>query len=944
MRRSPRLIPLFAVMATTLAVGTASAAQRVKLDPSMVTHEGSQGDPSGMVDEQDKVTGIPPTGEPSNGWTVPSQYWKTAFPTSAYIDLGADRYLSSLWLYDTNATGEVIVSCGKPDAWTDVATYDCRAYRQWVELPLNVKTRYLRITRKDSGSNFAEIALFEQTAEQFAEAQARREAESKAKAAREAAEAQARAERDAAVAVERQRVKDRPQIDLGEPFGRLTLVDEIDVAAPDAGRFFVQKPDDATGVETILGKPCRVLKKTPGEAAYMSFRIGRHKLLEPGAAYVLEVEYPEDAPRSMIVLNSGNETALGFHTGAAVGDAFHPKYVNNLNESIATPLGQQYRTWTQFFNLHDRFSNVQYVRGDGERPLTPDDGFTVTIAQFSAENLPVSSGAAVSRIRLYAVPDAARLAAQYRLPPEGLPRRHLFWREEMADNVIVADKQGQPGVATPLDWYRFKANQMQFLGMNTYTKDLLEFGAVQHWDTTAHGGNRWAYFNSRQKDLWGQIVTLMGQRGFSVLPYYEYAGSKGQQGLGNQRRAKPLTRDDAYTHIGWIESSNADITDPDTYDDFKKMLELTVVEHKSAAPFVGAWLRPRSQIPVGFGDATRARFAAEANAAQAVTRQQLRDDPKLLARYMQWWFGKRQQFVVAMRDYLREKGVDEALVLYTTAAGEPGVPFATWSPMMVCDDVPGWQKRLKASSNERDQKTEVLSVDDVVSRDLYLTALLSAPMNWGGWEVHHANPPADPQNYKQTEGVMLTHAFNRLYTVASPKTFDAFRAPSGLAVIRHFSLNENMMVDKNDAPILGYFVSDVERAGPYCMMAEAMAMANGDPRMVGYLASRSYARGFPRYVRSFNTAFLSLPALPSERLAGAASDPEVVVRTIRTKQHGTYYAIINTGMGDKAGVDIQLPAGKTINAATGEPVVAVAGKVRLSLHPFQLVALQITAN
>ena len=53
--------------------------------------------------------------------------------------------------------------------------------------------------------------------------------------------------------------------------------------------------------------------------------------------------------------------------------------------------------------------------------------------------------------------------------------------------------------------------------------------------------------------------------------------------LGPQRRAKPLTRDDAFTHIKWIENANADITDPDTYVDFQKMLDLTVVNLQGKA-------------------------------------------------------------------------------------------------------------------------------------------------------------------------------------------------------------------------------------------------------------------------------------------------------------------------------------------------------------------------
>ena len=63
-------------------------------------------------------------------------------------------------------------------------------------------------------------------------------------------------------------------------------------------------------------------------------------------------------------------------------------------------------------------------------------------------------------------------------------------------------------------------------------------------------------------------------------------------------------------------------------------------------------------------------------------------------------------------------------------------------------------------------------------------------------------------------------------------------------------------------------MADIERAGPYCMMAEALAMANGDPTMLGYLLGGNFGRGFPQYVREFNANFLALPALPSERLVG----------------------------------------------------------------------------
>lgn len=729
-------------------------------------------------------------------------------------------------------------------------------------------------------------------------------------------------------------------VNLGEALGHAKLIDEIVFTETDTSHLFAESPAGASAVKTILGKPTRLLNKTPGEAAYMTFRLGRNRNLRAGGTYILEVEYPEDVPRSLIVQNAGNESALGFHTGTTVGDAFHPKYVSNNNESLNLPLSGKIEKWRQLFNLHDRFPNVKYIRGSGGRPLTVKDGFSVTIFQFSAENLPLSQGAAVSAIRLYEVPDPEALKAKINLPPAELPHRNIFWREEMSDGVVngAADKTTR-GLDDPIDWFRFKANQMDFLGINTYTKDLLEFGAVQNWNTSAGGGGQWANYDAPSADWWNQIVEIMGNRGFRVLPYYEYAGSKGKQGLGNERRAKPLTRDDAFTKTSWIENANADITDPDTYADFKKMLDITVIALKDKANFAGIWLRPRMQLPMGFGDATRQRFATEANKGQTISRQDLIRNAALLARYKDWWFGKRQEFLVAMRDYLRANGINDAVVLFTADATEPGVPLK--GSNLVTDNLPLWNSYLDNSNHSQDKNIKPITLQQVVDQQLYLQALTSPIGTWGGWEVQHAGPQPDPRNYQNVEGVMLTHTFNTLYSVSDPQTMDLFRTKTGLTMIRHHSLNENMMFDANGKEKLGYFVVDVERAGPYCMMSEAMAMANGDPTHLGYLLGLNLGRGFPEYVRNFNTAFLSLPALPSVRLSGAANDSEVVVRSINTDKYGTYFAVVNTGMTNKKNVQIALPPGKVTDATTGKVLQTAGSKVTLNLYPYQLRALHV---
>jgi hypothetical protein len=662
--------------------------------------------------------------------------------------------------------------------------------------------------------------------------------------------------------------------------------------------------------------------------------------------YVLAVDYPEDAPRSMVVINTGNETARGFHTGPTVGDAFHAKYVNNLVESIDVPLSGRWETWSLLFRLHDRFPAQGLVRGPVPRTLAPEDGFDVTIAQFSAENMPLSAGAAASRIRLFEVLDPEKLTQPVTLPPPDLPRRRLFWREEMADGVIDR-KTDQPGIANPLDWYRYKADLMRFLGMNTYSKDLLEFGACQHWDSTPLGGNDWVFHDATTKHLWAEIVELMGGYGFDVLPYYEYSGSKGYKGLGNQRRARPLTRDDAYTHISWVESANADITDPDTFEDFRKMLDLTVIRLRGKAPFAGVWLRTRGQMPVSFADKTLACFAAEAANGRSITRAALQDDAELYAEYLRWWGRKRRDFLVAMRDVLRANGVEDAMLLFTGCPGEPGVPFATWDPRMVTDRPDLWKPILQQPEHQAGDRGPIvpLTASQVIDGDLYLKALTSPGLNWGNWEVHHSRPADDPQHYQDVDGVFLTHAFNRNYTVASPRTLDAYRTPSGLAIIRHYALNEHMMFDKNDKELLGYFVADIERAGPYCMLAEALAVAHGDPTWIGYLVGGNFGRGFPTHVRDFNANFLALPALSSNVVAGAASDGEVVVRRIDTDQHGTWIAVVNTSLHEKPDLTVaMMPAGRVTDAVSGHEVPTVDGKIRIRMAPCQLRSFRVRSR
>jgi hypothetical protein len=710
------------------------------------------------------------------------------------------------------------------------------------------------------------------------------------------------------------------------PMVGLPLVEEVLCGETAPGTEF---PQGVSKVEALLGKKARVLPNDAGGIKFVAYKLGAGKGLQAGKAYVLEVEYPEDAPRTWIIQNRGAEYSRGFHTGVTIGDCLTPRYVQNNPESLNLPLSGRYEKWQTLFHLHDRFAGLQVPRDqEYARDMVPADGFWVVVAQFEPAQGPRSRGAAVSAIRLYEAPPLET----YALPPR-LPRypRHLFWREEMADNV-VGGKENQRGVKNPSDWFEYKARLHKFLGMNTFSKDLLEFGANQGWDSAKFGGNAWVH-QSHDPQRWHRIVEIATKYGLELMPYYEYSGSKGDQGLGYQKRAVPLGTD-KYTHIPWTETARADLTDPETFEDFRKMLEITVVDEKKAGKFAGIWLRPRSsQLPVSFSDAALERFGKETSTT--ATREALKTDKALYAKYMDWWFGKRRDFLNKARDYLRENsGNPGAVVLYTPDVAEAGRPFPTPSKLkLVAEDPAGWAPA----------GIPALSLREALEQHRQLVALTSPTPTWAQWEWQHAVPEYDPKRYQGNEGVLPTFSFNRAYTVGDASALEAFRTKSGLAMVRHYTLNENMFResdDKNPNDPLGYFVTDVEAAGPFCMLAEARAVAHGDPAYIGYLSSSSFNRGFPNYVRAFNQAYLSLPALPSTLLDDGSKDPEVVVRRIDAGSDGVYYAVVNTGYTEKRQAGLRLRNGTYENAVNPAQRWTATEGLKVDLYPCQLLVLK----
>ncbi|TQF14622.1 hypothetical protein FJV41_17685 [Myxococcus llanfairpwllgwyngyllgogerychwyrndrobwllllantysiliogogogochensis] len=802
----------------------------------------------------------------------------------------------------------------------------------------------------------------------------------------------------------------QPLVDAGAPFGMLPLIDEVNCGDPADPHPVIHGANSTSTIRSLtldgVTRPVRAMTMGP-RAKSFSYKLGAGKGLQAGRAYLLVVEYPDDESRLMGVANKGADKFRGISTGTSIGD-FREQYAYPNPESLKYPLSRKWQQFRQFFYLHDRFAPIVGQRNveDTRRPEGPANGFWVSVGHFARHGSPTDKGTAVSRIRLFEVPNPASLDLAINYPPAPLPRRHVFWREEMNDDTAIcaqgAETDCQPATS-PGTWFDYRMKQAKFLGIDTYGHDLMEFGYTEGWDADSFSAPPW-YVQPRDPTLWATAVSRAAANGFSVLPYYEYTGaisgervytstscvqdsdcksiSKwhtciepwqqppvcGLKPLGEQRRCKPLfDRDgDIYSPIYWADDNCVDVSDPDALADVKKLMDATVLHFKSQVNFLGAWFRTRpTDLPVSFAPEALGRFSNDTG--QSVSRPMLQTNVTLRAQYYAWWFGKRRAFLEAIRDYLRQNGVANAQVLFTPYP-EEGLPTPEDLPDMavtVTDDPAAWSvidnQGCCAPGDATDRCCQYRYPPTEPAAFLqdgtYRKALTSDELpptehlnrSWG--EPFNSFPPADPDRYKTSEGVYLTYPFNRLYSVADSALLNRFRTASGLAMVHHFPLNEDdgkgdYAKDTADerygnwpmGGLWGYLSMSVDRQGPYSMLAEARAVANGDPTLLGYLEASSISRGFPEYTRAFHAAYLALPALPSTVVAGAASDAEVVVRKMVSAQ-GNFYAVVNTSMQSKQGVTITLP-GET------QPIVdrvsrGIVSGANLNLYPGQLLAWQV---
>ncbi len=157
-----RMRVIACVLLLFAVVSVAGAAERIVLDAEMLINMSGERPALELIDEQD-LAGDPRTGQAAPAETLYSNGWSGAelyYPLSVVVDLGVAHDLTAVCYFDGQGSGPMTVSARNGDAWTMLLADDLTQYQKWVHRPVQITTRYLRVTFLNPGSQIGELALY----------------------------------------------------------------------------------------------------------------------------------------------------------------------------------------------------------------------------------------------------------------------------------------------------------------------------------------------------------------------------------------------------------------------------------------------------------------------------------------------------------------------------------------------------------------------------------------------------------------------------------------------------------------------------------------------------------------------------------------------------------------------------------------------------------------
>ncbi|MFP3905359.1 MAG: carbohydrate binding domain-containing protein, partial [Armatimonadota bacterium] len=426
---------------------------------------------------------------------------------------------------------------------------------------------------------------------------------------------------------------------------------------------FREPHEQFTSIETILGAKFRV---THGWG-WFGYKLNREGL-EPGKYYVAVVEYPEDTGRTYTIFNTGTASSAyggyGFHTGRTLGD----HWTRTLNSEYTDyPLSGQIERWYSFFRLPEG----TWRPGGGLQEADPSEGFWFIVGGVGASQDPLAAGAAVRTIKLYEIDDIQALFPQIEEPPLEVGRRNLFLTNEsdgISKFLTNAEKYDL--------WALTRLYELKFLGMNgiapNSTKNIEPLLRVNH-----------------EEALGLKIFPrMMIEREFLARIGVPPEGiAKDPRGL-DRGRTSPRSIDEV-----------PDILHPATARGIRTLMTDQLGAWLKYPDFAGMMLYKHYGVPfpVSFSEYAMDLFEQETGETVEGDDPQARRDwllANLKEAYYDWWYAKKHDFMMQLRDHLRTMR-DDLDLYYFAWHSDDDYPFScgrlrySSAPMMDKIYVPG---------------------------------------------------------------------------------------------------------------------------------------------------------------------------------------------------------------------------------------------------------------
>lgn len=608
------------------------------------------------------------------------------------------------------------------------------------------------------------------------------------------------------------------------------------------------------------------------DRGFFAYTIGLQ--LKRGQPYVLEIQYPEDLPRTMALVIGHGMYSPGIHTGHTLGQP-EPRF---FFEQIMFPLSKS-------------IEKAQFIVWPGEREVR--NGLLVGIADPGARNAPFSHKPLVFTITLYNMLTIARPRVHASFSPE--LQRYAWTECERAvswdnarylphlNSVVYGLNALAPAV---LSWNsRDDDNAGIMVPTPRYVRYVRRMIDGSEVETTQREDSRHHYNYLAEYATWARQYNL------AVFPVFEYGGSdllppEARAVTSNGLPHAPVLR----TLTGREITDSVDVTHPAVLEDAQALIADMLAglndEQKSVLrPLI---IRRRAEfLSTAYNDTTLQRFVRETAltppaAEPAALRQWILSSCH--DAYRRWYQSNLLAFAATLQQtYARQTLAADGPALYYHWR-QSGMPFE------------GLYFQTEENWTDHWSRVRCLPVEGFPLPDITPAKLVNAVSAWTSTEEGLFTDLLPIAGLQPVMPVYGTRA------ASTPAYAALFRGPDPAIKIVP-TLTTPARVYRRDRPPL-YAGATLYHSREHIMYDALLAFVNYNPRYLAFDQSHPPCFPAPEFARRFILNFLALPALPLEPVPQAGQE-QLYVATARLGSQ-IYIAVANLDF-MPAGVRVELP-------------------------------------